>query len=238
MKTHEEIHTVRYSEGDRYGFLKLRALFDYAQDIAGNHAELLGIGMTGLQKQGRAWMLARIRMRITQYPKICEPFRILTYPMGFDRLFARREFRFFDQHDQLFCSATSCWLLLELEHLKILNAPHELAGIMPDNAERDITFHTLDKIHTPSTMESCTRCQIQESMLDINQHLNNAEYAAFVQNFLGPGKYPSELQLNYQISVPSDATLDIGGTCNGTDFLICGNLDKKTAFLAEGTLKQ
>ena len=238
MKTYEESHTVRYSEGDRSGFLKLRALFDYAQDIAGNHAERLGVGMTSLQKQGRAWMLSRIRMRISKYPRICEPFRILTYPMGFDRLFARREFRFYDQHDQLFGAATSCWLLLELDNLKILNAPRELAGIMPDNADRDIAFPTLDKIHPPKTMESCSLYRIQESMLDINQHLNNAEYAAFVQNFLGPGKYPAELQLNYQLSVPPDAPLDIGGTCSESNFLICGNLNHQPAFLAEGTLQQ
>lgn len=236
MKTHEESHTVRYSEGDRSGFLKLRALFDYAQDIAGIHAERLGVGMTALQKQGRAWMLSRIRLHISKYPRICEPFRILTYPMGFDRLFARREFRFYDQHDQLFCSATSCWLLLELDNLKILNAPRELAGIMPDNAERQIAFPTLDKIHPPKRMESCTHYRIQESMLDINQHLNNAEYAAFVQNFLGSEKYPTELQINYQLSVPPDATLEIGGTCTDSSFLLCGKIDSQPAFLAQGTL--
>ena len=238
MKTYEESYTVRYSEGDRSGFLKLRALFDYAQDIAGNHAERLGVGMTGLQKQGCAWILSRIRLRVSRYPRICEPFRILTYPMGFDRLFARREFRFYDQHDQLFAAATSGWLLLELDNLKILNASRELGGIMPDNSDREIAFPTLDKIHPPQTMDSCARYRIQESMLDINQHLNNAEYAAFVQNALGAGKYPAELQLNYQLSVPPDATIEVGGTCTEFNFLLCGNLNNQPAFLAQGTLMQ
>lgn len=237
MKTYQESHVVRYSEGDRFGCLKLRALFDYAQDIAGNHAEALGVGMTGLQQQDRAWMLSRIRLRITRYPRICESFLIFTYPMGFERLFARREFRFFDAKGELFCTATSYWLLLELSKLKILNAAHELNGLMPDNSDRDIAFPSLAKIIPPS-VEQYTQYPIQESMLDINQHLNNAEYAALVQNFLGSGKYPAELQLNYQLSVPPESTLEIGGTCNAQQFSLIGKLQQQTAFLAEGTLCQ
>ena len=238
MKTHEELHTIRYSEGDRNGFLKLRALFDYAQDIAGNHAEELGVGMSNLRQQGRAWMLSRIRLRILRHPKICETLRILTYPMGFQRLFARREFRFYDQHEQLICAATSYWLLLELPNLRILNAQRELEDIMPDNGALDIAFTNIDKIQAPTIIDKRSSCHVEESMLDINQHLNNAEYAALVQNFLSPGHYPAELQLNYQLSVPPAATLEIAGHCTENDFLLHGCLDGQSAFQATGIIRK
>ncbi len=201
---------IRYSDADRYGRLKLRSIYDYAQEVAGQHASQLKFGLPQLQSQGRSWVLSRIRLRLLSYPKIGEVVRLETYPRGFDRLFAIREFRFFTERGALFCAGTSCWLLLELANLKILNAANEIAAGMPDNSRFPQTFATVEKISKAGCSLTMSY-NIRESQIDLNGHLNNAEHAGIVQDFLGPGVYPTEIQINYQLSIPPGSVLAVGG---------------------------
>ena len=92
MNTYTEPFRIRYSEGDRHGRLKLRTFFDYAQEVAGNHATALGCGLEALLARRQAWVLSRIRVRFRQYPSIGETVTMKTWPSGFAPLFARREF--------------------------------------------------------------------------------------------------------------------------------------------------
>lgn len=235
MKYLQESHFVRYSDGDRYGRLKLRSLFDYAQDAAGKHAELLGVGFEELRQRNQVWVLSRIGLKMQRYPEICEPFALTTYPMGFERFFARREFRFVDGNGKPLGQASSYWLLLELDSMRILDPHKELTDKMPDNSDMSLAFESLGKIR-PETPE-LHLCQIiQEAQIDMNGHLNNAEYAALIHNFLGAGKYPSYLQINYQNGVPVNSQVELSGTITADNFSIQGETDKKIAFQAEGKL--
>ena len=62
-------YEVDVSHVDFRGRLKLSSLFQYFQDIAGLHAENLGMGMKVLQEdQGVLWVLERIRVDIIKLP--------------------------------------------------------------------------------------------------------------------------------------------------------------------------
>ena len=232
MDIFSHIQTVRFSDGDRFGRLKLRTLFDYAQEAAGHHAERLTVGMDRLQSRGQAWILSRIRLRIKHYPRTGEAIRLETYPRGFDKLFAIREFRFQNESGELFCEGTSCWLLIDREKLKILNAAAEFSAVMPDNSALPRAYPNIVKL--PSlTVPLDHDYRIRESQIDINGHLNNAEYAGIVQDFIGPGVYPSEIQINYLLSVPAGSTLKVGGMHDHNSCLVVGDLDGSCAFQAQ-----
>lgn len=232
MDIFTHIQPIRFSDGDRFGRIKLRALFDYAQEAAGRHAERLTVGMELLQSRGQAWMLSRIRLRVQHYPRSGETIRLETYPRGFEKLFAVREFRFQSESGELFGEGTSCWLLVDREKLKVLNPAAEISAALPDNAALPRAYPSIGKLPVPA-FPLDQEYQVRESQIDINGHLNNAEYAGMVQDFLGPGVYPREIQLNYLLSVPAGSTLKVGGMHNHNSCWLAGTLDGSCAFQAQ-----
>lgn len=236
-QTYCQSFSVRYSEGDRSGRLKLRALFDYAQEAAGIHAADLGCSMEKLHARRQAWMLSRIKFRFApEYPRIRETIRLETWPAGIDRIFARREFRFTDESGREFAAATSLWLIVDTENLRILPAARELADApLPDDLERPYAFPEIGKLPAAAG-ETVNQYRITENLVDINCHLNNAEYAGFVQDALGPGRYPAELQINFQKSIPPGSLLAVAGTQDAERFRFSGLVGGVTHFEAAGLL--
>ena len=94
MKLHQEEFRIRYSDCDRYSRLKLHAIFDYEQEIAGNHATLLGFGDQFREERRLAWILSRMKLRIREYPTSETKVTVATWSSGYNRAFATREFRF------------------------------------------------------------------------------------------------------------------------------------------------
>ena len=236
MNTYQETFRIRYSEGDRRGRLKLRTFFDYAQEVAGTHATALGCGLEALLARKQAWVLSRIRVRFHAYPSIGDSVTLKTWPSGFDHLFARREFELYGADGALLVEATSFWLFLDTENLRILNAVREIGELMPDNSALPVHFSELGKLPAPTDGERL-EFSVRETQIDLNGHLNNAEYAGTIQDVLGVGCYPAELQVNYQKSIPPQSRLEITCTRAGQDFQIAGRVENTVAFAAGGKLK-
>ena len=91
--THRETFRVRCRETDRNGLLKLSSWFDFLQEAAANHAAQLGVGLEALSERGLLWVLSRLHLSIRRYPAIGESVTVETWPNGFRRLFAHRQFR-------------------------------------------------------------------------------------------------------------------------------------------------
>ena len=236
MNTYQETFRIRYSEGDRRGRLKLRAFFDYAQEVAGTHATALGCGLEALLARNQAWVLSRIRVRFHAYPSIGDEVILKTWPSGFDHLFARREFELTGAGGAVLAETASFWLFLDTENLRILNAVKEIGELMPDNSGLPVHFTELGKLPAPTEGEQM-EFSVRETQIDLNGHLNNAEYAGILQDVLGEGCYPSELQVNYQKSVPPGSRLAIACVRHGKDFQIAGRVEDTVAFVAGGTLE-
>lgn len=90
---HVEHFTVRHREADRRGALRLAGWFDFLQEAAANHAARLGVGLEMLQKNGMIWVLSKLKLEMERSPRIGEKVTVETYPNGFRRLHAARQFR-------------------------------------------------------------------------------------------------------------------------------------------------
>lgn len=235
MNYFEQIYKARYSETDSNGRLKLKSFLDYAQEIAGEHVAVLGASIPTMREHHRAWLLSRIKLRINSYPGVGEQLRVVTYPAGFDRLFARREFRFYNEQNDCVAEATSLWLLVDMQLKKILVAQREVGALISDNSETPIAFDSLGKLPTDDGTNVLLRCAIRDTQIDLNGHLNNAEYAGLIQDTLGAGCYPHEFQINYQKAILPRSDLVITGDVTTEHFIFTGRVDGSVAFECNGT---
>ncbi len=196
----EEQFSIASFDVDINGSMSLPSLFARFQDIAGLHATHLGVGFEKLRALGAAWMLSRIKVRVESLPAMWETVTLRTWPKGVDRLFALRDFNVTSDRGNVLVAATTCWLLVDLEKGKprrIDSLNVDLQFPNADHAIREIP----DKIAIPRELRPIYEKQIHFSDMDINEHVNNAQYVRWVMDCFEPGvlrtKKVKSIQLNY-----------------------------------------
>ncbi len=199
-KMQEERFPIASFDVDFNGTLSLPSLFTRFQDIAGLHATHLGVGFEELRTLGVAWMLSRIKVKITSLPTWREAVTLRTWPKGVDRLFALRDFNVTSDNGVVLILATTCWLLVDLERgkprrIESLNVDLQFPGA--EHAIRELP----DKIAVPQELTPIYERQIHFSDLDMNEHVNNAQYVRWVMDCFEPSALRDRkirsIQLNY-----------------------------------------
>lgn len=232
----------RHSEVDRAGRVKLRSVFDYLQEAAANHATDLGCGIGFLSASGKMWVLSRIAIELSRPLRLGDRLALKTYPTGFSRLFADRQFDMADESGARVLAGSSCWLLLDAAALRPLRPDRNLAESLPDNAGLPVFFPAPGKLVTPNDCRPVFRTGVVDSQIDVNGHMNNSEYAGMVHNALAGllGRTPAvrTLQINFnQASRLNEAIELFGVVHDGGTFFIEGRDDAgNSKFQAAGSL--
>ncbi len=212
---------------------KLRSwvIFDYLQDAAGRHADLLGVGLKQLRKSDLSWVLSRIRIQMDDFPEYGDTIKITTRPSGFDRLFAYRQFEITSaETGKRFGVAGSAWLTLNPENFRPVSPQKYLTGLPQWEFDGEVFFQgdTLGKITSPEKTENAVPHLVSSAMVDYNRHLNNAYYAMFTEDWLGMKiKSPvrmTALQLNFN-----------GSTGFGEELVCSGVIGEDNVFYVSGT---
>ena len=172
----EETVKIRYSEMDYDLVLKPSALLQFLQDLASDNAEALDFGYSFIVKKNLAWFLLKYRIEFEDYPKGLYDLTIKTQPRGYNKLFAFRDFEI--KHDnKLIGRATSSWALVDIKTRGMANVADALAGnhymVPHEKLENDLNF---GKIKPLSRIDVEKEFEIRFDDLDVNQHVNNANY--------------------------------------------------------------
>ena len=219
-------------------------IFNFLQDAAGRHADELGVGLKQLRQSDLSWVLSRIKVKMDDFPEYGDVLRISTYPSGFDRLFAYRQFVLSSAvSGKRFGVAGSAWLTLNPENFRPVSPVKHFAGLSDWEYEGEIWFQqeTLGKLVPDERNSSPVVQRVSCTQIDYNRHLNNAYYAMFTEDWLGMklGKLLrfDELQINFNQSTVCGENLCCSGNLdeNGT-FQVTGAQESsgKNAFIAQG----
>lgn len=189
---------IKSYEADHTGSLKLHSLFNELSDVAANHAARLGVGYKELLQAGYFWVLSRIKVRIFRLPAMGENVVLETWPKGVERLFALRDFRMMDGAGATLVAATSAWLLLDAGRSR----PHKIEVLpykIPLREGVDALPGLPEKLTHVEGLDLKYERKVMPSDLDVNNHVNNAEYVRWITDCAGcedPGAIAS-IQVNY-----------------------------------------
>ena len=177
--------TVRYSEVNKFGIFKLQSIFDCLQQIAAEHANFLGFGMQSLYSKNMIWVLSKMSLKIYGNFSPEQKITVCTYPSGVERVFFRREFEISDSASgEVLAHASSYWLLLDSIKLRPLRRS-VLDGVQLENPELPVFIPQFPPEPDNANLEeNILSFDIRFSQTDINQHLNNAQYAAMTEDVL------------------------------------------------------
>ncbi len=184
LKTYtQEFHIFSY-QTDVSARIKPSAILEMMQEIAGAHAEALGVGRRRLSPMHLAWVLTRIEVHMERYPMSGEVVTVETFPMPNRRVFFPRYYIFRDAEGKQIGCAGSIWVVLDIITRRMANAS-DIVPLLPDN--RDLT----PPMGMPATVEDVSG-EAQEALrtpvytdLDMNGHVNNTRYLDWCCNELG-----------------------------------------------------
>lgn len=208
MKT-KEIYTASYTvhsyETDPAGRASMPALCRFMEDAAGNHARRLGVGMEQLTGKNATWVLSRLHFKVDRRPCWNDEIQLETWPSRMDRLFALREFRLCDAEGRSFMTASSAWMVIDLDKRRPLRPQAFFEGIpLP---EEQLFSSTPAKLEPQGDEEKTGRVTVPFSSLDLNGHVNNVAYLnwgldQFSRNSTGKTELPKGRSTTWPKALP------------------------------------
>ncbi|MBQ9789902.1 MAG: hypothetical protein IJW31_09945 [Lentisphaeria bacterium] len=238
-----EKFVVRYSEVDMFNILKIRSVFDYLQQVAATHAVSLGCGWDNMKENKQLWVLQRMSLEIKKAVGVGDELIVRTYPSGRERLFFRREFEVLDGAGDLVLVGSSYWLVLDGSTLRPVrnfnfDISPELEGLPKfcdyDN-ELKISAEEIEK------MNYSHEFQVNYSSIDVNLHLNNANYPMLVQDVLYNSLQRScqfkKIQIAFNMARKFGENIKIYSTIDNDKFKVVGVTDEgKIIFESAGII--
>jgi medium-chain acyl-[acyl-carrier-protein] hydrolase len=188
----------------------LEALTRYFLDAAWNHAEALGVGFRRLADEHKFWVLSRMAIRVTRYPRWGDTVLLRTWPRGVKSLFAMRDFEISDSHGSLLVAGSSAWLVLDARSHRPQRIEKLTAGI-PDLPARIALADELGKLPAPTNPTSNLATQVRYSDIDVNGHVNSARYIGWLVD-----SYPLKFHREHHLT---DLEINYIGELRGEDQL-------------------
>ncbi|MDD4425476.1 MAG: thioesterase [Mariniphaga sp.] len=172
MKHIKELSTKSYFI-DRFGKLSTAFMFYQMQEIAWEHANLLGFGYHHLKQENQFWVLSRLQVKIDRRPVWTEKFTLKTWSRGTDGFYGYRDFVFEDNAGNDLIRATSSWLILDAGTKRIVRLSK--FSQFPEYSESILEANQV-KISRPEAMDALQFSPVLFNEIDINQHFNSGRY--------------------------------------------------------------
>jgi len=209
---------------DNHRQCRLSALLGYLQNIATEHAEILGVGGDKVMAEhGAFWLIVRLYLKLNRPIRFGEALTIQTWHRGVIK--SATIHRDFDLlvGDELIGEAVMSWVLADMEGRKIIkpgSVPALAASPRPAHVKEIIPA----KVKMPDALEQAMVRPVYYSDTDLNGHMNNTKYADIacdaIQYDRCRGQFISEVQINYlHECFPGDEILVLRGEQDGVHYV-------------------
>lgn len=203
-------YTLRAGDFDKFDRIKPSAVLDLFQDVAGQHAEEIGVGFNDMIAKKYLWVLTRVRFKIISAPKRYQTVVIKTWPLEPNRLNYRREYCIEDTDGNRLVIGSSDWVVLHCEERKLLSVP-DLYSFTNDFHNEVMFEEKAKKLRDFENNSEPYIINAGFSDLDVNDHVNNTKYANYVIDAVNPQKEDviDAFQIDYRKEVMQGTQLSI-----------------------------
>lgn len=172
------VHTY---EVDAFGTISIAALSGYLQEVAGQHASALGVGLDALMPRGLTWVLARQRI-VNPVPIVLgDRLEIETWPAGIDRLAALRDFVVRRGDGSEVARATTTWFVLDLQTRRPVRPADVLDVRFPRVPSPPVLEPAPARLPELREWQAQKRFHVRYGDIDVNLHVTNTSYPTWAQ---------------------------------------------------------
>ena len=210
----DDTFLVRAHESGTDNHVTLPCYCNYLQEIAGEHANRLGLGIHTLQNENLTWMLGHLHLIIHRYAAWQEKVHVRTWPAGMrGKLTAQRDFLATGGDGKPLLQGVSEWLYVDLTTHRPVRLPEEFVALAPEGTPRSGVPELEGKIPDIEQAEWSCALTVRRSDHDFNNHVNNVHYIEWGLECL-----PEDLLQKQQVK-RLDITFKASALCGDT--VIC-----------------
>jgi len=174
-------YQVSLSDVDFTKKMKLSALLNCFQDIAGLASDQHNVGVSVLEKENLAWVLVRFYLHFERIPTLDEIISIGTWHQEARKFEIDRSFVVYDQSGSIIVKAISTWVIMDKASRKI-----QKLGIFGERFPRinkpKIIDYPVKKLKDFGSLEQVYLKTVGYSDVDFNGHLNNSKYIDYIMD--------------------------------------------------------
>ena len=192
----------------------LLTVADYFQEAAGEHARSGEVETFDLGGGVGTWVLHRLRLRVEALPRMRQRVEVETWPSGYDRLKAYRDYRLWGDGAALVVG-TSAWLVIDVARRRPVRLPTGLEGFGPAEPERVLAFEAPPA--APDAVEHARTFGVRRADLDRVGHANNVRFIEWALEPLPSADGLREVEVLYQSEavVGDDVVSEAGPLAEG-----------------------
>lgn len=175
---------VRTYECGPDGMATMASVCNWLQEAASLNAEALAFSKSDFEASGEniSWVLTRLKVRMSRFPKWGETVSILTFPRGGRKIVAYRDFVLSDAEGREIGHATSEWMLIDLASRKVVAIPDSVfaaANTVRDPVFGDEPFMKL-RWNCREASSDALVFRARRGDIDLNGHVNNVHYVEWL----------------------------------------------------------
>lgn len=193
--------------------MKLPEIMNLLQELATQHADKLNFGYDHLVRKNQFWVLSRMRLEFHQMPAWKQSLDCLTWSNGLDGIFPLRNWQLSTQNAPVL-SGYAQWLILDARtHRPARPDATDFEGKI---LNKRATSQDIKKLRPFSNAGLLGKFTVRLHELDMNGHVNNVFYMAWILDSLGPEHAETyriqTLDINYLKEVTYPNTVSV--LCN------------------------
>ena len=173
MAPYRTCFRVRVYEAGPGGLAGPETLANYLQESAASHADLLGVGADSIAAEGLAWILTRLKLRMSRLPLLGETLSLETWPAKLDKRLALRAWRLTDSEGAPIASAIAHWGVFDIVKRRLSSFPIWLTDRVATGAPAPLDFTERSLAALAATTNEVILTP-RRAELDVNGHVNNA----------------------------------------------------------------
>ncbi len=225
---------LRSADFDKNERLTPRAILELFQDVAGNHAEQIGMGFNALLNRNLLWVIARTKFVVEKEIERYSTVKVKTWPKVPQRFIFRREYLIYNSKGEIAVRGSADWMVIDSESRSLVSG----GDIFPKDADYITEFGLDEKLRKIRDIEGeKTEAQVVTKFtdIDLNGHVNNTRYADFAINAINPDKKAiKSFQIDYHKEVLEGEELRLTATKNEDTYVVKGeDFDGEKKFTCE-----
>ena len=187
---------------DCYGRLMPSKILFFAQEVAGQHCNLLSVDYDTLARQRMFWAIIRHRVQVTRVPLRGETIRVETWPMPTTRVAYPRSVVAYDEEGNECFRSISLWVLMDLDNRNMI-LPGK-SGISVVGTLRGTELAPPNTLVPKAMNTSCSR-NVCFTDLDRNGHMNNTRCMDWIADLLPSGFHRDHTVQEFTVCYLSEA---------------------------------
>ena len=168
---------IGVKEFDKFYNLKNEQLLYYLESSGAKHSNIAGLGLKQMEDTRLTWVLLNWKVDVIKRPKYDDTIIVKTWSASTDKLYAYRDFEVYDQDDNLLCTATSKWVLMNIDTWKIVRMTEDM--MKPYESENYTIYpnYKYPKVDNSIDLNDDYKIvDITKDMIDVNHHVHNTYY--------------------------------------------------------------